>query len=262
MNRLTAFLFSSLLSVVFLVPCSAADGDTLLIKQNGPFVGRVTIYINAKAMRVEQGRSIRVARAPDWKVSWYNNSRKNYYTQPFAKSLKSNRLFGATSTAITETTKPWQKGKSEKLVGLDTTQWLNVGDATKGAAKADGISKLKYWTYFDKRIPEKSAQFVSSDLGLPYLGGLPVRYSFDGKKSALLPMRSRSSTADEPVGEQIYLETKEVKWVSVPDSTFDIPKGYKMAKDFTEVYLNEMPIKDNAILNDLLKNPDALFNSQ
>lgn len=251
---------SLLLAALFSVGPSFAADDTLLIKQKGAYLGAVTIYVRSDAFRLEQGSTVRVARAPNWDVIWFNPSKQNYYKVPYEKALKNVRTFEPSEMASGLGNEPWHRAGTSKIAGLTCFEWINPG--AQGKDLAQKASDLHCYVLGEPKLGRKGVEFISMLLGLPYLEGLPLRYSLVGKESILLPMRMRAAGQNEPRKRHNVLDTIEAKWTSVPASVFDVPKGFKRTDKFGSVYLNSVPMKDNVILQDLLKNPEALFNSQ
>jgi len=238
----------------------AMTNTTWKIKQTGPSHGAVVIYVRKNAFRIERGDLIFVSHTPDWKVYSMRGSKKLMMKSDFEKAAKIARMSEATTISETESA-PWKKAGKSTIKGLSAICWAAE---PKSGGKGDRweVSNLRYWVTDDNAVSAKAGEFLAASYGLPYKGGIPLQMTYLGKSSAFFPMAMRSSTADEKVHPRSWLETVESTKVSVPDSLFGVPKGYKEDKEFGNLYLGNKVGKDNEILKDLMNNPKALFQSQ
>jgi hypothetical protein len=103
----------------------AADGTILKLKQHCPTLGNLVIYSNEKAFRIERGPVVSIARAPDWKVSVFNQSKKLIMELAFDSAVHSARITEATTLALTEPAHPWTKARLDNIAGLSAERWVN-----------------------------------------------------------------------------------------------------------------------------------------
>lgn len=244
-------------------PCLFAKNvDTLRLKQFSPSTGQIIVYLNPKAFRIERGSMITVARAPDWQVYSYNLSKRAFVMQSFSGAINSANLFGVTTIGFTEVKTPWKKDGTVTIAALETTSYSNATAAQKTGMTGIPSRKLRYWLYSDKTIPFQCSKILSANYGLPYVDGLPIRFTYIGRSSDFLPVGLRSSPSDEKVGEQPWLDTKSAEKVVVPDTFFAMPKGYRQTDNYTMLFLGNPLTKDSRLLKDLMKDPEGFFQSR
>jgi hypothetical protein len=238
----------------------AADGTTLRLKQHCPTLGNLVIYSNEKAFRIERGPVVSIACAPDWNVSVFNQSKKLIMELAFDRAVHSARITEAATLALTEPAHPWTKARLDNIARLSAERWIN-NSASKERKGVSTIHNLRCWVLADKGSA-RCAEFLAATCGVPFLGGIPLRFSYYGQSTAFLPMQLRSASSAEPAKEQNWLDTTEATRVTVSDAMFRKPSGFKKTANYTSLYLGAPVSKDNEIINDLLKNPETLFQSR
>ncbi len=250
--------FPVLLPIILAIAPAAFAGDlhSYKLKQSAPSMGPVTIYLTPTAMRVERGDVVTIMRAPDWKVFWFNSKKKLVMSDPFKKALKNGSMIGSTSTSAMEVSRPWKKEGVDEIAGLPAAKLSNEPNTR---LTSNALRNLRYWNYLDNDLPKQEGEWLATCYGLPYLGGIPLCCKYFGKSSALMPM-ARSS--DDTAADQFWLDTKLAHKEVVPESLFVVPKGYKEARNVTDLYLAVPITKDSPLIKDLLKDPEALFKSQ
>jgi len=233
---------------------------TLKIRQNSPALGTVVVFVTPHAFRLEKGDLISVARAPEWTVHFFSLKKKLMVKCKFDQAVKVARMAEATTMAAIETNSPWKKAGSGKIAGLSAQCW--TGQPAGGKSSSFDVRNLTYWVYSDKSLPPQCAKFVAVTYGLPPMDGFPLQMTYLGKSSALYPAHMRTSTSEEKVRVRSWLETSQSARVAVEDSIFSVPKGFKEAANYTDLYLEGPLSRDNVIIKDLLRDPKALFQSQ
>jgi hypothetical protein len=262
-----AFLILSLLAALGMCAmpaCLAGDTGTLKLDQSCQGLGHVITYVSPQAFRVERGDVIIISRGPDWKVCSVNKERKLFIEQSFEKGLKSVNTFGASSSAFIDAGLSWKKGEKGTVAGLPAYLWRSDPVYSSPGEKAHKATSIRYWLYCDQLASKQCNQYLSSMYGVPLQagGGVPLRLSFFGKISAVVPIASRAAITEDPACDHFWLDTKSASKVSVPKSIFEVPKDCKKTTDLTSLYLGVKVTKSNDIIQDLLKNPDALFQAR
>lgn len=240
-------LAATVLTIVFPIEQRAlAAGPDLkqveVIKQKHAYLGSLEMILAEDALRISENvnGTVVIARAPQWKVTVYNTRNKLYYDM----SLDTWKKHGLRVTwVMMANTSDWPvvKAGSEKFLGRDTDVYLLPADPNARAKirmhKPVDFNYGKageYWV--DKKPgPRERTTVIMQLYKLPEVPQTPLALkAFNPGNSGFFGV---SNTAAGK--ETMLLQTFSIKKAMMPASTFDVPSGYKRAKDDSEVTISK-----------------------
>ena len=132
----------------------------------------------------------------------------------------------------------WQKEGSEKLFGHQMTIWTATPSKEQMLAQMHTRSErnarfhaIRLWTAEDITLPKPVDTFMNTMNRWPKGQGVPIKS---------IKYKLRGTT-------QVMLDTKSFRYVDVPDSVFDLPRGYKPTTNPTDITITR-----NGIIEDVL----------
>lgn len=224
----------------------AADGKAkpvkqkvYVIEQETAQLGKMTVYAGENALRVKIGATggNLVAKAPDWKIVFYNNQDLVYYETSFDRFQRQElpsmiaisdyfegrklnpQQVNYNGIRALKITAPTPTGST---VGMMMPTYSGVGNdsAHKSQAKAIAIISTEM-----KPVPEKELQILKAIYRIPRFGGFPLGVYFLHK--------------DNSSG--VTLKTVGIKEANMSSSIFNYSvKGYKLQKTAETVMLSGM----------------------
>jgi hypothetical protein len=238
--------------------CSGSEQEKNMLVLNQFCSGVATkdiLYVSRDGLRVERGPVVTITKAPEWKVTVLNASSKIYYQSNYANYLAKLRTITLNISGELSDSTGWTKSKTLPLLNRLTNLW--VKNAT------GKVEPMKIWTLADFQTNPNCTRLVAAGYGLPTPGGeLPLQCEFFGApKSILIPQRHYEGKGPA-AAKQVWLATKELKKMPINDALFAIPKDYKRTDNLSRAMTTVDLKSDSFIIKDLLKNPDALFESR
>jgi len=215
-----------------------AKQKVFVIQQETAQLGKMTVYAGESALRVKIGATggNLVAKAPDWKIVFYNNQDLVYYETSFDKFQRQElpsmiaisdyfegrklnpQPVNYNGIRALKITAPTPEGST---VGMMMPSYSGVGnDATKSRAKSISIISTEM-----KPVPEKELQILKSIYRIPRFGGFPLGVFF---------LHNDNSSG-------VTLKTYGIKEANMSNSIFNYSlKGYKLEKTAETVMLSGM----------------------
>ncbi len=242
-----ALLTATVWTIIFSIEpqALAAELDSKqveVLKQRHAYLGSLEMILADDAVRISENvnGTVVIARGPQWKVSVYNTRNKLYYDM----SLDTWKKHGLRVTwVMMANTSDWPvvKTGSEKLLGRDTDVYILPADPNARAKirmhkpiDFNYGSAGEYWV--DKMPGSRERTAVIMQLyKLPEVPQTPLKLKVYNPGNSALYGISNTAAGKE----QLLLQTFSIKKASVPASTFDVPPGYKRAKDDSEVTISK-----------------------
>ncbi|MGH9547982.1 MAG: hypothetical protein ACRD3W_01355 [Terriglobales bacterium] len=258
---LALLLFLCLLTCLRQSALSAEQhADTLVLTQSCTVMrGTTTVFLAPNGgIRIENGDVITFTNPPKWDVTVVNPKGKVFCQSDFKSGLSQ---FAATRTTLPEefaSTSGWIQSKSPSILGLSTQHY---GKGARHGAVPSAVQE--YWTFADTKLaPSHSAQLLATQYGLPILKNeLPLKFVYFGSPNDVNPMIERHiERKDTSAHMQLWLSTTGVKRIPFDKNLFSIPTNCKKAS--LGHVLTSRNIESDFIFKDLLKHPDALFDSR
>lgn len=233
--------------IIFAIePRAGAAGQDLkqveVLQQKHCYLGSLEMILAADAVRVSESvnGTVVVSKAPQWKVSVYNTRNKLYYDM----SLDTWKKHGLRVTwVMMANTSDWPvvKAGSEKFLGRDTDVYLLPADPNARAKirmhKPVDFNYGRAGEYWVDKIagPRERATVIMQLYKLPEVPQTPLKLKvYNPGNSGFFGV---SNTAAGK--EQMLLQTFSIKKAIMPASTFDVPSGYKRARDDSEVTISK-----------------------
>ncbi|MDX2107617.1 MAG: hypothetical protein SFY67_14550 [Candidatus Melainabacteria bacterium] len=231
MRLLIQFKFLSVLLGLFLVistsePAKAESGWALT--QRNDSMGDLYVYIDNKGMKwnIPKQKIGFTTQAPDWKVSLFNDETKMFYETSLGDWQNKFSKMGKGQAAQLQNG-GWQKGKVEKIAGLNCTKYVMTNNTQAAQAKGKrtlaAVRQAACWLANDITMSPTLSDMFSKTYGLPATKFFPVRIAYlggDGRP-------------------HLALDTFNSRPFNVPGGFFNRPQGYKPAKSETEVFMDE-----------------------
>lgn len=216
-----------------------AKQKVYVIQQETAQLGKMTVYAGENALRVKIGATggNLVAKAPDWKIVFYNNQDLVYYETSFDKFQRqelpsmiaiSDYFEGRKITPqqvnyngirALKITAPTPAGST---VGMMMPTYSGVGNDTSQKNKAKAIAIISTEM---KPVPEKELQILKAIYRIPRFGGFPLGVYFLHKDNS----------------NGLTLKTVSIKEANMSSSIFNYSvKGYKLQKTAETVMLSGM----------------------
>ena len=192
------------------------------LKQTHYFFGNLDIIASKTAIRMEDTGSwkfVLVAKAPDWKVTVFRNDDKLYFTCPLKTFLDG----GMVSQMLV--------GKKAQQFGPGKEESAKLTIAGVKAKKVSARYAICEYLPADTLVAPQVTQILYETLRMPMNGGICLR--FVQAKQGVDWM-----TGLQDYGQHIMLSTQSGKIVTVPNSIFDAPVGYKKSKSLREVLIS------------------------
>jgi hypothetical protein len=229
--RSLAVVFTTLIvCLTFSFKCSAQTHDNkksklqaIQLKQTHYFFGNLNVIASKHGLRLESLGSWKfflVAKAPDWNVTVFRNDDKIYYTSTLKKFLE-----GGLVSQMLVTRKPLNFPGSPGSSKLVIAGVHSICLSTRWAL-------CEYLPAQSLVAPEVESILYES-LRMPTCGGICLRFvqSKEGKDWL--------TGLDERGSQQIGIATQSAAQISVTNSVFDAPTGYKLAKSQREVLISK-----------------------
>jgi hypothetical protein len=213
----------------------------LKLEQSNKYLGDCTVYLSPTAIKITDTHSgmITVSKAPDWKVTMFNNRAKTI----FETDIKNIRSYIAKATALF----------SSKLVTevplekRGRNSWLHLNLVHYESTKA--YEKLAHDDYMNQNKGEHTFKHCEYDLAdrinFPKEEGILLARIYDLPVKDGIPIRYKCFYLDGD--SRLMLTTLAIKPVKFAASEFDLPKGYKKVKTETETRLD--PDIDKGVIN-------------
>ncbi len=223
--------------VATLTLSAGARAEGWVLQQYTPYGGEHILYVSSQGFKFLHKKMgvASVSKAPDWKLTIYNDKARTYfqtnYDQWRQRSARGQGLASLHQMRKYHHMPPHKVG-SETVAGIATTKYCAGAPGQPGS--------LTYWLSNNMSVPEQMNLFLSSELGLPSLPGLPLRVD-------QVDDRGRRIRA---------LDTLSAQLSNLPASTFTYPTGYKRVSEDIEVLVPEETKQTAAeLLNDLTSDP-------
>ncbi len=231
-----------ILSSLFVFPADAAPAlkQVDILQQKHGYLGTLEVIQAQDAIRISENvnGTVILSKAPQWRVYVYNTRNKLYYDM----SLDVWKKHGLRVTwVMMANTSEWPVVKvgSEKILGRDTDVYLLPADPNARAKlrmhKPIDFTYGKAGEYWiDKKPAAKERTTVILQL-------------YKMPEVPNTPLKLRAFTTGTYFGvshasggrEQMLLQTFSIKSAKVPANTFELPPGYKRAKDDSDVTISK-----------------------
>lgn len=254
-----------LLVPAFLLSCASAHAalemDEFVVDSR--LLGPRKLYVSKNIIRIDCPRESLtiISKKPFSQVTCFNRSSKRICQAESAVAVKELRTLGVLMAEAGEVTLTWNPVGTEILQGVSCTAYkAKVTHTEAKPDKADEVDWRKYWVRKDLEVPKAAGDILSAAVGAPNIPGIPQRLEHFGSETDFnIPFLSRSNIDTKKKTLKVIISNKSKKKVTVPDSFFDIPTGYKMRKDFKKVLLHKGGIQS---LKDARVAPDFLFETK
>ncbi len=240
---------------------AAVEMDEVVV--DSKLLGPRRFYISKNTIRIDCPRESLtiITKKPFDSVICFNNSSKRICEATSVVAVKELRTLGVLMAEAGEVEVTWS------LVGRETVQGVpcaaykaKVTHTEANPKKADEADWRKYWVRRDIEVTKAAGDVLSAAAGAPNIPGVPLRLEHFGSETDFnIPFLSRSNIDTKKKTLKVIISSKSKRKVTVPDTFFDIPKGYKMRKDFKRVLLNRGGIQS---LKDASNSPGFLFESK
>lgn len=213
-----------------------------VLKQKHGYLGSLEVILAPDAVRISENvnGTVVAARGPEWKVHVYNTRNKLFYDM----SLDTWKKHGLRATwVMMANISDWPVVKvgTEKVLGRDTDVYLLPADPNARAKirmhKPIDFNYGRAGEYWVDQIkgPKERTTVIMQLYKLPEVPQTPLVLKVYNPKNAGSFGVSKSAAGKE----QFLLQTLSIKKAMMPASTFDVPPGYKRAKDDSEVTINK-----------------------
>jgi hypothetical protein len=219
-------------------PIKGLKEKVWVIEQENAQLGKLTVYASQNALRVKVGRTggNLVARAPDWKVVFYNTEDLVYYEAPYDRFQRQElpALIATTDYFEGRKLNPQPvnySGVRALRVSAPTPEGSTVGmmmPSYSGVGNESAPSKSKAVVVIATEaipVPAKSIAILKAIYRVPRFGGFPLGVFFQHKNNS----------------SGVTLKTYSIKEEERSSSLFNYSvKGYKLAKTAETVVLSGM----------------------
>jgi hypothetical protein len=241
--------------------CAALEMDEFVVESQ--LLGPRKLYVSKSIIRIDCPRESLtiISKKPFSHVTCFNSSSRRICQAESAIAVKELRTLGVLMAEVGEVKLTWNQVGTETLQGVPCTAYkAKVTHTEARPQKADEVDWRKYWVRKDLEVPKAAGDILSAAVGAPNIPGIPQRMEHFGSETDFnIPFLSRSDIDTKKKTLKVIISNKSRKKVTVPDSFFDIPKGYKIRKDFKKVLLHSGGIQS---LKDARVAPDFLFESK
>ncbi len=231
---LTLSLIALSLSIICSQPAQAKK--VLVLSQKNTLIGNLKVYVADDLIKITETANswTLLAKAPDWKVFFYNDSTRLMLIRPL------DGFQGSYGFGITATNGPWFtelpikptkessviKGQKVcrytfKTAGPVSIKQVKRHDILVGCNYSQNLLRADYWV-LNNKMP-KQAALLTKLYKVPNTGSIPIRLT----------------DLDESGKWTVDLDTSEARWEDVKDTRFDPPKGYDTAKSEREISLGK-----------------------
>lgn len=239
--RRALFLLLALVLPLLAVPtadAAAAVKQVEIMQQKHGYLGALELILAPDAVRISESvnGTVILSKGPEWRVYVYNTRKKLYYDM----SLDVWKKHGLRATwVMMANTSEWPVVKvgSEKFLGRETDVYLMPADPNARAKlrmhKPIDFTYGKAGEYWiDKKPADRERTTVILQLyKMPEVPSTPLKLKvYTSGHSRYFGVSNATGGKD-----QVLLQTLSIKNATVPASTFELPAGYKRAKDDSEV---------------------------
>lgn len=237
---LTFFVFCTIAIPIALA--APATQQVEIWQQKHGYLGTLEVILAPNAIRIsEKGKDIVIlAKAPDWKVFVYNKKTKLFYDMTLDVWKKHGLRVTWTMMSATSDW-PIVKAGNEKLLKRDADVYFLAADPNAKAklrmGKPIDFSYGKAGVYWIDKAPcakERTAVMLQL-YKTPEVQSTPLALKTFNKRS----YGYQGASSNAPEKEQMLLETLSITKATMPSNTFDLPPGYKRAKDDHDVTIGK-----------------------
>ncbi len=225
----------SLLSLAFCSsPAFAEDGWSLsqIAKGGAALNGGMTLYITKTGMRtVDQKNGISLmTRGPNWTIYIFNSKTKRMFAsalQPWLASFKQRNLVGKFEGAN------WQRGGQSVVAGVPAWEFIMAKPPqvptnskvlnSKVRQQAGAIQAANLYVAASIETPRPVSEILSKLYGIPDVQRIPLRVT----------------VVEANKGKSNAVDTTRVAHINVPESVFQVPTGYQMVKQDSDVFIDQ-----------------------
>lgn len=226
-------------------------------------LGPRKLYVSASIIRIDCPRESLtiISKKPFSQVTCFNSSSKRLCQADTVVAIKDLRRLGVLMAEAGEVKLTWTTLGPETVQGVPCTAYKAKVTHTEAMPdKADEVDWRKYWVRKDIEVPRAAGDILSAAVGAPNIAGIPFRLEHFGSDTDFnIPFLTRSNIDTKKKTLKVIISNKSRKKVSVPNSFFDIPAGYKIREDFKKVLLHKGGIQS---LKDARFAPDFLFETK
>ncbi len=227
-RRLSGCLLAPFLALGSLA-ANAAD-KAWQIDQEDRLGGERSIYASSRGLRIEskQSRVTIVSSPPEWKVATCSDTKKIYCDCPVDKFVNMLSKPIAVVYGVNLAGIPLKKKGAGTKCGVatvvyDTPFALGIKEFWNSTPSQDGSHRLPLNAHAEFvesfKLPDAESSIMSRLLGLPKEPGLPLVFEYRDQDKDL----------------KRYLKSFSVREISIDDSKFKVPTGYKRVPTVQEV---------------------------
>jgi hypothetical protein len=236
--RLFMLAFAACLLAAPLAQKAYAQGWAL--SQYTPYGGQHQLYFSHEGMRINQkkmGITI-VAKAPDWKLTMYNDRAKTYYQTTYEdwkqRSAKGQGFVSSFQRQHKFRNVAPRKGTTSSIAGMACTQYFLGPQGQPGS--------IICWLSNDISVPPQLTNILMSEFGLPNMNGVPLKVE----------------RVDDHGKKVTDLNTEASQMQHLTASNFTYPPNYKRVQEDIEVLVPDDTSQTAAdLLNDLSTDPST-----
>lgn len=259
-TRLRHLLLSAFL---FCGPSANAATTMTEFLVEGKLLGPRKMYVSDSMIRIDcpkDGLTI-ISKSPYNRVICFNRTSRRICEGEAAQAVQELRTLGLLMAEAGEVSISWCPVGKEIIQGVPCFAYkAKVTHTEDKPKKEDEVDWRKYWVRKDLQVPKAAGDILAASVAAPNIPGIPQRMEHFGSESDFnVPFLSRSEITTKKKTLQVIIATKYKKVVSLPDSFFEIPQGFKKIKDFKKVLLHGGGIQS---LKDARSAPDFLFESK
>jgi hypothetical protein len=211
---------------------AAANNNGWVIEQTRALNGKSVVCSSDKGRRfanVDAGYAL-VSAPPDWNVYLYNDKKRIYFPMLVGNKLKVNSMsLGLLHGYILNNANDlkWKKTSSTKFMGHPVDIWRGSYDGSKigtnGKSGAEFAYNVDFWVATDISLAPQITESYR------VLQGWPNNIHY-------LPLRCLK--VENSVKKLMLLETTSFKPTYNSPDLFHVPKGYKLAHNEMDVFMN------------------------
>ena len=197
-----------------------AEENGLIFTQYSKAFGNQYLYLSttgAKCINPEKGVGW-VAMSPNWNITFFNDKRRLYYSCSYSTWKEIANKYKITPSDI-----KWVKVDNSYIAKIKASEYKanNININPQEQNKAMPMS-LTCWFADEIKVPDRLAQIINSVFGLSVSDSIPLRSYYDINNKVTM-----------------ILDTYRQQQAKIPERTFYLPSSYKLARNLTEVILNE-----------------------
>lgn len=227
LSRLRQLVLSTLVTAAGACPAQAVPEQGYVLEQFSETTPTHINYLTAHAFKSKAtiGGFTVISKAPDWKVTVFNDKSKVYWEVPLSqfKGEMAARVYASERADLMRC--KWQKKKEYDFLGEKTVEYATTG--TGGDDKANPRGKVYNGFFLSlpvERPPEIYA-LLAKLYQLPTLPGIPLRMEVNFKMLGQL---------DHVKG----LNTRKLTKTILTDKEFAPPSDYRQVFSESEVFLD------------------------